>query len=1168
MNNQYYSGKFNSKNTLIYLGGLMLAAVLMVFFIQNFNENIRSKRALEEYNKMSEIADIYASGIEERLNVLTSFVSAAASQISAIGVTKSRLTAELINNMVNNNDIMAMAVIFADRSYISTDPIGIAGTAVSKKLYPHTTIIHNDIGGKEYITIFAPIYKDGVLKANLRAIVLSNKAEDIIGQKIFRGEGYSALIASDGRYILKSRSIKSLAKKEEYSFFDLLHRANIIGSLKEEDIKKAFSEGRDSSFAFEIDGNIRMAFLRNISAENGYVCIFVPLEYIAESTQSLRQGAIFLTVNISLIFLILIIYILFKERSSQRELASVYNMTNSLINNIPGGFVMCDYSERFTFKFISTGFAELAGCPFDETLSIYMGSFWNSVHPADREKIREKIHRQLKNSNKFDVIYRMVRKNGTLIYALNKGGLVTDNDGSSVLYGTIIDVTNREKTAEALKISEERYKLAISQSDVYVFEYDAPNDILINSDRISAKFGTENILRSFSKQNIKASDNFVSMLSLLSPEQPTVSRESSYETKTGQRIYLKIHLTGLYNKERTLTRVIGVMDDITDKKIVEVNYLRARKFRDTLIKLYDDHFEFDITHDKIIADSINPDREGKSFKDERQIFIRDILHPDDIGAVAVFADENSLKEKLTSGISDFDVKYRIRETKDSSYRWKGAHVTVFTSPADGSLRIMLFAKDIHDSVEEENALTDRALRDTLTGLYNKSATELLISQKLESDSRKDPAPLNALLLLDLDNFKAANDLMGHIFGDALLTEVSKKLTNVFRSSDILGRIGGDEFMVLMKDLPNEAVAIRKAHEARGAIIKMHHGGIADLNISASIGLSFSHGCGTTFEELYRKADIALYKSKDSGKNFVSSYDISMGNSLDREAPVHEISHKENIAFFSENQLRYIFSLMYTSANTRTAIKGSMELLINHFNLSRAYVFETSHDGSCYKELFEVCGENITPNIEFLKNGTKPENRPNYPANFNEAGFFIAKTDELEEPLKSEMGRQDIILLIQVAIIGNGSFRGFIGFDICDSKVQLSEKDITTLANAGKMLAWFTLREFDKEAAEQTRTYAKQALCEIDVPIFVVNPENMELLFENDAAKNSLGRLPIGAQCYAAIFKKSTPCKNCPIMAANNKDTATPGLIYVPIIWDLDTAAKAVNCLSLNSMRKE
>ena len=139
---------------------------------------------------------------------------------------------------------------------------------------------------------------------------------------------------------------------------------------------------------------------------------------------------------------------------------------------------------------------------------------------------------------------------------------------------------------------------------------------------------------------------------------------------------------------------------------------------------------------------------------------------------------------------------------------------------------MLFAKDIHDSVEEENALTDRALRDTLTGLYNKSATELLISQKLESDSRKDPAPLNALLLLDLDNFKAANDLMGHIFGDALLTEVSKKLTNVFRSSDILGRIGGDEFMVLMKDLPNEAVAIRKAHEARG--VELVDRDLADL----------------------------------------------------------------------------------------------------------------------------------------------------------------------------------------------------------------------------------------------------------------------------------------------------------------------------------------------------
>lgn len=1070
MDNKYYSGKLNGRNTLIYLGALLLAAVLTIFFIQKFNENIREKRAIEEYHKMSEIADIYASSIEDRLNALTDLVQATANHVAALNALKSREAAELVLRMVNKNDIMAITIIFPDKSYISTGPLGIADENIHHRLYDQLTVIHNGLGDNGYVTIYAPIYAQGALKANLRAVILRNKADSIIGQKIFNGEGYASLISNDGRFILKSRSSKSLAEEEDKSFFDLLDRANIIGNLRREDIKKAFSEGRNISFSFEKDGDRRLAFLRNISAENGYVCIFVPQRYITESTQDLRQGAVFLILNIFAIFLILIIYILFKERSSQRELAEVYDMTNSLINNIPGGFVMCDYNERFSFKFVSAGFSELAGCAFDETTSIYTGSFWNSVYPADREHVKKEIRSQLKHSRKFDVTYRMVTKKGSILYALNRGGVVANDEGGDSVFGTIIDITNREKAAEALKISEERYKLAISQSDIYIFEYDVPNDTLINSDRILAKFGAKSIVRSFSKQSSKNSDSFFSILSQISPKQPTVQREAFYDTNAGQHIYLKVHITGLYNDQQELTRVIGVINDITDKKIVEINYLRAKKFRDTLIQLYEEHYEFDITHDKVVSDSVNPDRAGKNYREEQRGYLQELLHPDDLGIVSVFTDEASLKEKLASGTSDLNVKFRIRKTKDSGYRWQSAHVTIFTSPEDNSLRIMLFVKDIHNSVEEETALTNRALRDTLTGLYNKSATELLISQKLAADAKKDPAPINALLVLDLDNFKAANDLMGHIFGDALLTETSKKLTKVFRGSDIIGRIGGDEFMVLMKNVPDEALVLRKANEARSVITKINQGGLADLKVSISIGISFSHGIGTTFEELYRKADIALYRAKDSGKNFVSVYDQSMGNSFDREVPLQEItSHKESVSSFSDNQLRYIFSLLYASSNTRTAIKGAMELLVNHFNLSRAYVFETTDNSAVYKELFEVCSEKATPEIESLRKGTKPENRPNYPSNFNKSGIFAAHVADLEEPVKSEMARQSITSLIQVAIIDNGDFRGFIGFDICDSEVKLSPEDIYALSSAGKVLAWFTLREFNKSAAQKSQS---------------------------------------------------------------------------------------------------
>jgi diguanylate cyclase (GGDEF)-like protein len=107
--------------------------------------------------------------------------------------------------------------------------------------------------------------------------------------------------------------------------------------------------------------------------------------------------------------------------------------------------------------------------------------------------------------------------------------------------------------------------------------------------------------------------------------------------------------------------------------------------------------------------------------------------------------------------------------------------------------------------------------------------------------------------------------MGHTKGDELLIEVAGVIRETFRTSDIIGRLGGDEFYIFMKDLANEADAISKCEKLRTLLNRDVVNGDKVVNISTSIGIHYVKQ-GATFLDIYMKADSALYRAKESGKN--------------------------------------------------------------------------------------------------------------------------------------------------------------------------------------------------------------------------------------------------------------------------------------------------------------
>lgn len=175
--------------------------------------------------------------------------------------------------------------------------------------------------------------------------------------------------------------------------------------------------------------------------------------------------------------------------------------------------------------------------------------------------------------------------------------------------------------------------------------------------------------------------------------------------------------------------------------------------------------------------------------------------------------------------------------------------------------------------ENKRRITFMGERDSLTGLLNRRALETAVKEHGSSGT------LCALILLDLDNFKALNDTLGHFKGDDCLCAVAKELTDMFRKTDYIARFGGDEFVVFLPNLMSTDAVTAKAQMLLEKIPRTYHHESGDVRVTCSVGLAFApaNGDEDIYEKLYKAADAAMYASKASGKNAVTIQENAFSN---------------------------------------------------------------------------------------------------------------------------------------------------------------------------------------------------------------------------------------------------------------------------------------------------
>jgi len=182
----------------------------------------------------------------------------------------------------------------------------------------------------------------------------------------------------------------------------------------------------------------------------------------------------------------------------------------------------------------------------------------------------------------------------------------------------------------------------------------------------------------------------------------------------------------------------------------------------------------------------------------------------------------------------------------------------------GAAAVLSIARDVTERRALEQLIRDMAFHDPLTGLPNRK----LLSDRLAlalAQARRGRREM-AVLFLDLDGFKRVNDGWGHAQGDALLRDVAGRLAGALRTGDTVARIGGDEFTVLIPELPSEEGAVEVSRKILRELERSFRVGSSECRVTASIGIALYPRDGDDADALLRNADAAMYRAKCAGGN--------------------------------------------------------------------------------------------------------------------------------------------------------------------------------------------------------------------------------------------------------------------------------------------------------------
>ncbi len=816
----------------------------------------------------------------------------------------------------------------------------------------------------------------------------------------------------------------------------------------------------------------------------------------------------------------------------------------------PVGIAVNNLDEDFTKVFSNRWYYELLGFTEAEFLERFPKGGFYALHPDDRDMMRKAIN-GLHDNRFVSFRTRIVHKTKGYIWVQYTGRIIDSENQSYKVLASIVDIT------ELVKANNE---LAETLEALYELEESLTIERQINEFAVETKYDLVSLLNVQNRMLTvyKKGKEFENggLTSLGDYEQTTefvinnlvhIDDRDNFrrlffdnlieEVNTKGELVLEYRLldtdSGEYRWKRVVYRyfknskdiIIQLTEDIHNDMLVKTALEAEHNFNNMIAMLADDaFFDCDIQSQTI--------RYSKNFA--LKLGLPEILsdYPQSLLDKGVIAEDSLYlyEDRFMQATNDIIEEEIHFITPDGSDIWYQYHYYVIRDESGKPVRAIGKMTDITKQRQKIEELAQKANRDQLTYLYNKATTEFLIKETLRQ--RRFTDDQEALMIIDIDNFKTVNDRLGHLYGDIVLTQLADLLKPLFRADDIVGRIGGDEFFVLIKNFKYVDIVRAKAEEICRLFRKTYTEDGFSVTISASIGIAFCPEHGAEFDELYRAADTALYKTKANGKNGYSIYDgkavnvyMSSRTEIDTNGGVQKS--------FAENRIEYVFKLLYSSENREASVKSVLGLLTEHFAFSRGYIFETSIDGHYTSNTFEWCAEGIEPEIHNLQN-IPIEFISHANESFAQTGMYIVRSlSDVPEISRRVLEPQGIKSMFQFGIMKDKAPIGFIGFDDCIDERIPSIEEIDEICTICHVLATFLIKQRNTEQEHQRLTVANAILNNMDGYAYVIDKNTYMVLFENQSVRDLVKSSGLGKLCYVAYMGRETPCEVCPVADLSN-----------------------------------
>lgn len=678
----------------------------------------------------------------------------------------------------------------------------------------------------------------------------------------------------------------------------------------------------------------------------------------------------------------------------------------------------------------------------------------NIVLQEDYEDYVASLEYQLTRSNYTSDRVHLLNGKERYLHMLIKGQAFTIKDGREVLKCTCLNVSTLETAA---LVTEQ----ALSDLEIFSQSVRCGLSKHICDNSLSLIWANDYFYTLFGYSKEEYKEKFKNdLISLIYPEDLSLVVNSITSLLEDHEIDITFRIRHKIKKFRWVNLIAAIVEgdeqddfpvanfvinDVTNLKYAEMQaQLEARKYE--IIADISEEIPYEY---EILTDTLTYAKKYETIFGRKSIY----RHPEQHFVKAGYVSEDTMSnflgifEAARKGEAIYNTEYKLKNLK-GEYEWNYSAFSLIKDEKGQPYRAVGIVRNIHHMKKEQESLLAKAQTDSMTGLLNKATIEAYIGEQLRE---VQPGSNDVLMVVDIDDFKNVNDTYGHLVGDEVIIDIAKALMRFAFNDGVVGRIGGDEFVVYMKNILDTTFVCEKAEKVAKILLEKYPGGNGKPKVTLSIGIAATD-IAMPYSDLMEKADAAVYQAKLNGKNGYVLYNESL------ERGEYHNERKNNICNFDAVIISNALNMLCENVDVTSCLKQVIHYVGTALCIHRIAIWEYREDRNFLDKTIEW----KAPAYSYADNSTECLNSIAWEEidTLTITGTFHSSNTKMVKLSNFSKGPfSDVSEFIQSKFEYEGTVIGYMGYFNYSEAERWSTEKIETLNVFTKALNGYMQRKY-------------------------------------------------------------------------------------------------------------